>query len=154
MEHEQHAALRRPVPPSPGEPSPATPLLAGEAAEGIDPSSLRFLAASALAAGRKKEEEDGKKQREEQRLETMEAARLARGLLQELDKGKRGRRRCPRHPLFLPALLALGDLDIILYVPFVFVCLVPCLGAACGLRNAWSYSSYMYMRQSSRQLWR
>ena len=56
--------------------------------------------------------------------------------------------------LLLPALLALGDLHIIPYVPFVFVCLVPCLGVACGLRVAWFNSSFMYMRQSSRQLWR
>ena len=38
-EHEQHAALRGPMPPSPGVPSLATPLLAGQAAEGIDPST-------------------------------------------------------------------------------------------------------------------
>ena len=53
----------------------------------------------------------------------------------------------PPPALFLPALLAFGDLDIILFVPFVFVCLVPCLGVACGLRVAWSDSGSMYMSQ-------
>ena len=56
--------------------------------------------------------------------------------------------------LLLRALLALGDLHITPYVPFVFVCLVPCLGVACGLRVAWFDSGFMYMRQSSRQFWR
>ena len=60
-EHEQHAALRGPMPPSPEAPSLATPLLARQAADGIDPSSLRFVAATALADRRKKEEEEEKK---------------------------------------------------------------------------------------------
>ena len=54
-EHEQHASLRTRSCVS-REPSLATPLLVGQAAEEIDPSSLRFLAASALAARRKEEE--------------------------------------------------------------------------------------------------
>ena len=65
-EHEQHAALRGPMPPPPGAPSLAAPLLAGQEAEGIDPSSLRFLAAAALLAvaalaARRKQEEERRK---------------------------------------------------------------------------------------------
>ena len=58
-EHEQHAALRRPMPPSPEVPSLATLLLPGQAADGIDPSSLRFVAATALARRKKEAEADG-----------------------------------------------------------------------------------------------
>ena len=60
-------------------------------------------------------------------------------------RGERGS--CRRLPL-VP--LALGNLDIILYVLFVSVSVVPCLGVACGLRVAWFFNGYMYMRQSRR----
>ena len=84
-------------------PSLATPLLAGQAAEAIDPSSLRFLAASALAARRKEEEEEKKKKVEAKRKETQrqaaDAMERARLLLEQAGKRrKRKKRRKKRLP--------------------------------------------------------
>ena len=51
-----------PKPPSPGVPSVATPLLAGQATEGMDSATLRFLIASALRRKKKEEEDEERKQ--------------------------------------------------------------------------------------------
>ena len=68
-EHEQHAALRGPKPPSPGVPSLATPVLAGQATEGMDSATLRFLTASALRRTKEEEEQAKVKRNEEEKEE-------------------------------------------------------------------------------------
>ena len=65
-EHEQHAAPRGLKPPSPGEPSLATPVLAGQATKRMDSATLRFLTASALRRTKKEEEEQAKVKRKEE----------------------------------------------------------------------------------------
>ena len=62
---------------------------AGQAAEGIDESSLRFLAASALAA-RRKEEEEEKVEAQRQAADAMERARL---LLEQAGKRRKRKKR-------------------------------------------------------------
>ena len=68
-EHEEHAALRGPKPPSPGVPSLATPVLAGQATEGMDSATLRFLIASALRRTKEEEEQAKVKRNEEEKEE-------------------------------------------------------------------------------------
>ena len=55
-EHEQHAALRGPKPPSPGVPLLAMPVLAGTAGEAVDRTALSYLLQQSLAATKEEEE--------------------------------------------------------------------------------------------------
>ena len=58
--------------PDAGVPTLAMPFLAGRAAEAVDSSSLRFLAASALKAKKEEEEEEkAKEERKERRVQVI-----------------------------------------------------------------------------------
>ena len=76
-EHELYAAPQRPKPPSPGVPL-ATPLLAGQATEVLDTSTLAFLTRAVL---------DGKKKAEVEKAAKEERMRRQRRqvLVQEID---------------------------------------------------------------------
>ena len=82
-EHEQHAALRGLKPPSPGVPSLATPLLAGQATEELDASTLAFLTRAVLEEKKKAEAEKAAKEkvkeerRRRQRRQALEQEFLA-----------------------------------------------------------------------------
>ena len=78
-EHEQHAALRGPKPPSPGVPSLAMPVLAGTAGEAVDRTALSYLLQQSLAATKEEEKEERKLvelevKRKEAELQSLAAA--------------------------------------------------------------------------------
>ena len=67
-EHELYAASRGPKPPSPGVPSLATPLLAGQATEVLDASTLAFLTRAVLKEHWKRRQRRKAEEHEERKL--------------------------------------------------------------------------------------
>ena len=66
-EHELYAASRGPRPPSPGVPSLATPLLAGQVTEVLDTSTLAFLTRAVMEEKKKAEVEKEERMRRQRR---------------------------------------------------------------------------------------
>ena len=71
-EHELYAAPRGPKPPSPGVPSLATPLLAGQETEVLDASTLAFLTRAVLEKKKKKAEVEKEERMRRQRRQAEE----------------------------------------------------------------------------------
>ena len=80
-EHELYAAPRGPKPPSPGVPSLATPLLAGQATEVMDASTLAFLTSSVLEEKKAEVEKAAKVKVKEERMRRQRR----QALVQEID---------------------------------------------------------------------
>ena len=77
-EHELYAAPRGPKPPSPGVPSLATMLLAGQATEVLDASTLAFLTRAVLEEKKKAEvEKEARMRRQRRQAEEHEERMLA-----------------------------------------------------------------------------